>query len=68
MICHKIITCLHWRLKCLGGSDFLLETKELLPIFMGLKQFFFFFEKKKSKMADSKKLSFSKSPILKKKL
>ena len=32
---------------------------------MGMKQIFFFFEKK-SKLANSKKLSFSKSPILKK--
>jgi hypothetical protein len=32
---------------------------------MGIKQKFLFKKKKKSKMADSKKLSFSKSPILK---
>ena len=48
--------------------DLSLLPKKLWPIFMGMKQIFFFFWKKKSKMADSKKLSFSKSSILKKNL
>ena len=38
---------------------------KLWPIFMGMKQKKIFFWKRKSKMADSKKLSFSKLPILK---
>ena len=42
-----------------------LIPKKLWPIFMGMKQKEKFSWKKKSKMAESKKLSFSKSPILK---
>ena len=43
-------------------------THNLWLIFMGMKQKKNFFDKKKIKMADSKTLSFSKSPILKKNL
>ena len=60
-----------------GGSDWL-ETRVIIKISKKIiphmtpkvssleknKKHFFFFEKKKSKMADSKKGQFSKSPIL----
>ena len=60
-----------------GGSDFWLETRVIIKIskkmilhmkpkvfFIRKKQNKIFFLKKKSKMADSKKGNFSKSPIL----
>ena len=60
----------HFRLKCLGNHgnhknfDLCLISKNFWLIFMEMKQKKFFFWKTKFKMADSKKVRFSKSPIL----
>jgi hypothetical protein len=48
-----------------GGSDFWLETRVIIDTQETLTNFHGDEAKKKSKMADPKKLSFSKSPILK---
>ena len=67
---HSPQECLVWVKKCCHvwldqNFEPSLLTNKLWLIFMGKKHFFFLFLKKKFKIADSKKVHFSKSPILK---